>query len=62
NLIPVFGIAASYALLGERLSARQWLGAVLIVTTMFVVGRNQYVADRNQSQRPADNRLERPRR
>jgi probable blue pigment (indigoidine) exporter len=62
NLIPVFGIAASYALLGERLSARQWLGAVLIVTTMFVVGRNQYVTHRNQSQRPADNRLERPRR
>ena len=62
NLIPVFGIAASYALLGERLSARQWLGAVLIVTTMFVVGRNQYLTHRNQSQRPADNRLERPRR
>lgn len=44
NLIPVFGIAASYALLGERLSARQWLGAMLIVTTMFVVIRNQAVA------------------
>ena len=44
NLIPVFGIAASYALLGERLSARQWLGAILIVTTMFVVIRNQTLA------------------
>lgn len=42
NLIPVFGIAASYALLGERLSSRQWLGAILIVTTMFVVGRSEY--------------------
>jgi drug/metabolite transporter (DMT)-like permease len=42
NLIPVFGIAASYAWLGERLSSRQWLGAILIVTTMFVVGRNKY--------------------
>ena len=44
NLIPVFGIAASYVLLGERLSARQWLGAILIVTTMFVVIRSQSVA------------------
>ncbi len=44
NLIPVFGIAASYVLLGERLSARQWLGAVLIVATMFVVIRGQSVA------------------
>jgi drug/metabolite transporter (DMT)-like permease len=43
NLIPVFGIAASYVLLGERLSARQWLGAILIVTTMFVVIRSQSV-------------------
>lgn len=37
NLIPVFGIAASYALLGERLTLREWLGALLIVATMFVV-------------------------
>jgi probable blue pigment (indigoidine) exporter len=44
NLIPVFGIAASYALLGERLNARQWLGAILIVATMFVVIRNQSAA------------------
>jgi drug/metabolite transporter (DMT)-like permease len=45
NLIPVFGIAASYVLLGERLSARQWLGAILIVATMFVVIRSQSVAN-----------------
>jgi drug/metabolite transporter (DMT)-like permease len=37
NLIPVFGIAASYVLLAERLSLREWLGALLIVGTMFVV-------------------------
>jgi probable blue pigment (indigoidine) exporter len=42
NLIPVFGIAASYTLLGERLSSRQWIGAILIVTTMFVVGASKY--------------------
>lgn len=40
NLIPVFGIAASYALLGERLVLRQWIGAVLIVIAVgFVVTR-----------------------
>jgi len=32
NLIPVFGIASAYLLLGERLSRAQWLGAALIVT------------------------------
>jgi drug/metabolite transporter (DMT)-like permease len=32
NLIPVFGIAGAYLLLGERLSLAQWLGAAMIVT------------------------------
>ncbi len=31
NLIPVFGLAVSYAVLGERLIARQWVGAVIII-------------------------------
>lgn len=31
NLIPVFGIAAGYLALDERLSGRQWLGALLII-------------------------------
>jgi probable blue pigment (indigoidine) exporter len=34
NLIPVFGIAAGHLLLAERLTDRQWLGAVLIVVAV----------------------------
>ena len=34
NLIPVFGIAAGHLLLDERLSGRQWIGAVLIVAAV----------------------------
>ena len=30
NLTPVFGVAAAYAILGERLSAVQWAGAAVI--------------------------------
>ena len=56
NLIPVFGIAASYVLLGERLSSRQWFGAILIVTTMFVVvrGRPQNVVQSGQKSREGE--------
>ncbi|MFC7496815.1 MULTISPECIES: DMT family transporter [unclassified Nocardioides] len=35
-LIPVFGLAAGY-LTGERLDARQWVGAVVIVTAVLAV-------------------------
>lgn len=31
TLIPVFGVAAAYLLLGEHLGGRQWFGAVLVV-------------------------------
>lgn len=34
NLIPVFGVGGAYLVLGERLSAGQWLGAVLIVAAV----------------------------
>ena len=53
NLIPVFGIAASYVLLGERLSGRQSVGAIIIVTTMFVVvrGRPQTVHSGQKSRK-----------
>ncbi len=53
NLIPVFGISASYVLLGERLSSRQWFGAIVIVMAMFVVvrGRPQAVANAGQVSR-----------
>ena len=41
NLIPVFGIAAGYFLLAERLSGRQWLGALLIVVAVAGMARHQ---------------------
>jgi drug/metabolite transporter (DMT)-like permease len=31
NFIPVFGIAAAYLLLAERLTVRQWIGACVVV-------------------------------
>jgi probable blue pigment (indigoidine) exporter len=34
NLVPIFGLAASAALLAERLQPRQWLGAALIVAAV----------------------------
>jgi drug/metabolite transporter (DMT)-like permease len=34
NLVPVFGIAAGYLVLGERLSGRQWLGAATVVVAV----------------------------
>ena len=40
NLIPIFGIAASSALLGEQLNRRQWLGAVVIVLSVMVAARS----------------------
>lgn len=37
NLVPVFGLAASYAFLDERLTIRQWLGASAILAAVVVV-------------------------
>jgi probable blue pigment (indigoidine) exporter len=34
NLVPVFGIAAGYLALGERLLGRQWLGAAVIIASI----------------------------
>jgi probable blue pigment (indigoidine) exporter len=36
NLVPVFGLAAGYLMLGERLSGRQWLGAATVVAAVTV--------------------------
>ncbi len=41
NLIPVFGIAAAHLLLAERLTGRQWLGAMLIVVAVGAIVRQQ---------------------
>lgn len=49
-LIPVFGVAAGNLLLDERLGARQWLGAALIVTTISVIaGRPAKAGDSARS-------------
>ncbi|MGH8928537.1 MAG: DMT family transporter, partial [Acidimicrobiia bacterium] len=37
NLIPIFGIAAGHVLLNERLTARQWIGALLIVAAVAAI-------------------------
>jgi len=34
NLIPIFGIATGHLVLGERLTSRQWIGAVVIVVAV----------------------------
>ena len=44
NLIPVFGIAASSLFLGEQLSTRQWVGAVIIVVAVTVAGKSLALA------------------
>lgn len=41
NLVPVFGIAASYALLDERFTPRQWIGAGLILAVLAVLAASQ---------------------
>ena len=39
NLTPVFGVAAAYAFLGERLTASQWLGAAIILSSVLALLR-----------------------
>jgi drug/metabolite transporter (DMT)-like permease len=34
NLVPLFGLAAGRIVLGESLTGRQWVGAVLIITAV----------------------------
>jgi drug/metabolite transporter (DMT)-like permease len=38
-LIPIFGVAGAYLLLGERLDARQWVGAVVVLVAVFAIIR-----------------------
>ena len=51
NLIPVFGLAVSYALLDEHLTARQWLGAATILAAVVTVARLQASAHATDSVR-----------
>jgi drug/metabolite transporter (DMT)-like permease len=45
NLIPIFGLAASRLFLEERLTARQWAGAALIVAAVVAVARRRAHTD-----------------
>lgn len=36
-LIPVFGVAASFVLLGERLDGRQWLGVAIVLVAVAAI-------------------------
>lgn len=45
TLVPVFGVSAGY-LVGERLSARQWVGAAIVLVAVAVVAARQ--TDRDQ--------------
>jgi probable blue pigment (indigoidine) exporter len=38
-LIPVFGVAGAFLLLGERLEPRQWVGAVIVLVAVAAVSR-----------------------
>jgi len=38
-LIPVFGMAAGFVLLGERLGPGQWLGAAIVLAAIFLILR-----------------------
>jgi drug/metabolite transporter (DMT)-like permease len=37
NLIPIFGIAIAYVFLGERLSFVQWIGAAIILASVYAI-------------------------
>jgi drug/metabolite transporter (DMT)-like permease len=40
-LIPVFGVAAGFLLLGERLDGEQWVGAATVIASVVVIMRRQ---------------------
>jgi drug/metabolite transporter (DMT)-like permease len=45
SLIPVFGVGGAAALLGERLSAAQWIGGVVVLATVQVLVRTGDAAE-----------------
>jgi probable blue pigment (indigoidine) exporter len=46
NLVPVFGIAAGYLALDERLFGRQWIGAAVIIASIVLVSIRQTRGER----------------
>jgi len=51
-LIPVFGVAAGFLFLGERLEAWQWAGAVIVLASLLAIIRRQAI--REGSRLPAE--------
>jgi len=49
NLVPVFGIASSYAFLHERLTGRQWIGVGLIVGAVAIIAKRQSLTTTSRS-------------
>jgi probable blue pigment (indigoidine) exporter len=45
TLVPVFGVSAGY-IVGERFSAVQWFGAIIVIVAMAVVALRQRRSDR----------------
>ena len=43
-LIPIFGVAGGFLLLGERLDPSQWLGAATVLTALFLIIRRTSAA------------------
>jgi probable blue pigment (indigoidine) exporter len=43
-LVPIFGLAAAFLMLGERLSPQQWLGAAVAIVAVFAILRPVHTA------------------
>jgi drug/metabolite transporter (DMT)-like permease len=52
-LIPIFGVAGGYVLLGERIEPMQWLGALLVVGAVVGIVRQVSAGDRSALAVPA---------
>ena len=52
-LIPIFGVAGSLVILGERLEPIQWLGAALVLVAVFTVLRRSPNEEVELAPRPA---------
>jgi drug/metabolite transporter (DMT)-like permease len=47
-LIPVFGLAGSFMLLGERFDLHQWVGVVVVIAAVVGLARAQATATRGE--------------
>jgi drug/metabolite transporter (DMT)-like permease len=56
NLIPIFGIAAGSALLGEQLIGRQWIGAAIVMLAVAAAAGSGAASTRRQAELVAPSR------